>query len=149
MASCPYQDQHELCEVTLDECTRTAHHSCPDYWGERRRVRTARSQCPLSRQRRGEKPIWCCAGERLVECFGWPEDCPKYWQHRALRAERGEIVCDKCGHTTRYGKGAMPVREVVGVEAIGLPGAEVQAVQAGHDRARPRPANRVPVRERA
>jgi hypothetical protein len=147
VASCPYQDQHEMCEVTLHECMRTAHNSCPDYWNERRRIRTALSECPLSRQRRGERRAWCRAGEEPVECFGWPEDCPKYWQHRALRAERGEIVCTKCGHTVRDGQGAVPVREVVGAEAIGLPGAEVQAVQAGHHRTRPRPADRVPMKE--
>ena len=148
MASCPYQDQHEMCEVTLDECTRTAHNSCPDYWNERRRIRTALSQCPLSRQRKGEKQVWCSAGEEVVECFGWPDDCPKYWQHRALRAERGRIVCDRCGHTVRDGEGAVRVREVVGAEAARLPGAAMQAVQAGHRHPRPRAADRVPVKER-
>jgi len=110
MESCPFRDPHEYCEVTLDECTRSVHNSCPQYWDERRRVRTALSQCPLCRRRRGEKRAWCCADERPVQCFGWPEDCPKYWRHRALQAECGQTVCDQCGHTIRDGEGTVPVR---------------------------------------
>jgi len=132
VSACPYRDQHELCEVTLHECTRTVHNSCPDYWSERKRVRTVLSQCPLHRQRKGEKRVWCTDGGELVECFGWPEDCPKYWRHRALEAERGRLVCARCGRTVRAKQDAVPMREVVGAEAVGVPGAEVQAVQAGH-----------------
>jgi hypothetical protein len=148
MSPCPYRDQHELCEVTLHECARTAHPSCSDYWDERRRLRAALSQCPLASRRQGEKRVWCHAGEDPVQCLGWPEDCPKYWQQRALQAERGRIVCDRCGHIVRNGQGTMPVREVVGAEAARLPGAEVQAVQAGYHHSRPRAADRVPVKER-
>ena len=131
MSSCPYRDQHDMCKVMLHECMRTAHNSCPDYWNERRRIRAALSGCPLSRQRQGEKRVWCGADAEPVECFGWPEDCPKYWRDRALRAERGRIVCAKCGHTIRDGQGTVSVREVVGAEAGRLSGAEVQAVQTG------------------
>jgi hypothetical protein len=41
------------------------------------------------------------------------------------------------------------VREMVGTEAARLPGAAVQAVQAGHRHPRARPAHRVSVKERA
>ncbi|MFB3883569.1 MAG: hypothetical protein ACE149_20065, partial [Armatimonadota bacterium] len=112
--------------MTLHECTRTVHQSCQDYWQERKRVRTALSQCPLCRQRKGEKRVWCRADAEPVECFGWPEDCPKYWRHRALQAEAGHFVCGKCGHTSGTEQDAMPVREVVGAQTVGLPGAEVQ-----------------------
>ena len=89
-ATCAYRDAHELCEVSCGPCDRTWRTSCPAYMEERRRLRAVRKVCPRSHARQGDATVWCDAENSSVCCYAWPEDCPRYWRDRAMKAEARE-----------------------------------------------------------
>jgi len=109
MAGCPYAPGR-LCEVTMQECAWTASRSwCPWYREEQARLRLVLEICRgwASRRRQGKRLepfVWCHIPTVPVHCFGWPQDCPLYWERRykELRRALGKrrvVTCQRCGHT--------------------------------------------------